>query len=34
VALALTSERVRRHLGDNQPRDAVYVADRLVNLLP
>ncbi|HEX7148242.1 MAG TPA: class I tRNA ligase family protein, partial [Actinomycetota bacterium] len=34
VALALTSERVRRHLGDGQPRDAVYVPDRLVNLLP
>ncbi|HEV2871842.1 MAG TPA: leucine--tRNA ligase [Actinomycetota bacterium] len=34
VALALTSERVRRHLGHGQPRDAVYVPDRLVNLLP
>ena len=34
VALALTSERVRRHLGGGQPRDAVYVPDRLVNLLP
>ena len=34
VALALTSERVRRHLGHGQPRGAVYVPDRLVNLLP
>jgi hypothetical protein len=34
VALALTSERVRRHLGGGQPRAAVYVPDRLVNLLP
>jgi leucyl-tRNA synthetase len=33
VALALQSERVRRHLGGRQPRDAVFVPDRLVNLL-
>jgi leucyl-tRNA synthetase len=33
VALALTSEQVRRHLGGRSPRGAVYVPDRLVNLL-
>jgi leucyl-tRNA synthetase len=33
VAVALGSEKVRRHLGGGRPRDAVYVPDRLVNLL-
>ena len=33
VAVALQSERVRRHLKDRPSRDAVYVPDRLVNLL-
>jgi leucyl-tRNA synthetase len=33
VALALRSEKVRRHLDGRRPRDAVYVPDRLVNLL-
>ncbi len=33
VAVALRSERVRRHLDGRRPRDAVYVPDRLVNLL-
>jgi leucyl-tRNA synthetase len=33
VAVALRSEKVRRHLDGRQPRDAVYVPDRLVNLL-
>ncbi|HEX8132153.1 MAG TPA: leucine--tRNA ligase [Actinomycetes bacterium] len=33
VAIALRSEKVRRHLDGRQPRDAVYVPDRLVNLL-
>jgi leucyl-tRNA synthetase len=33
VELALASENVRRHLGGRRPRDAVYVPDRLVNLV-
>jgi leucyl-tRNA synthetase len=33
VAIALRSEKVRRHLDGRPPRDAVYVPDRLVNLL-
>jgi leucyl-tRNA synthetase len=33
VALAMRSEKVRRHLDGRQPRDAVHVPDRLVNLL-
>ena len=33
VQVALESEKVRRHLGDRSSRDAVYVPDRLVNLL-
>jgi leucyl-tRNA synthetase len=33
VALAVRSEKVRRHLGHGRPRDAVYVPDRVVNLL-
>jgi len=33
VQVALRSEKVRRHLGGHRPRDAVYVPDRLVNLL-
>jgi len=33
VAVALRSEKVRRHLKDRPSRDAVYVPDRLVNLL-
>jgi leucyl-tRNA synthetase len=33
VAVALRSEKVRRHLEDRPSRDAVYVPDRLVNLL-
>jgi leucyl-tRNA synthetase len=33
VELALASENVRRHLAGRPPRDAVYVPDRLVNLL-
>jgi leucyl-tRNA synthetase len=33
VALAMRSEKVRRHLVGRQPRDAVHVPDRLVNLL-
>jgi leucyl-tRNA synthetase len=33
VAIALESEKVRRHLKDRPSRDAVYVPDRLVNLL-
>jgi leucyl-tRNA synthetase len=33
VELALGSDNVRRHLGGRPPRDAVYVPDRLVNLV-
>jgi leucyl-tRNA synthetase len=33
VEVALRSEKVRRHLDGRRPRDAVYVPDRLVNLL-
>jgi leucyl-tRNA synthetase len=33
VALAVRSEKVRRHLDGRPPRDAVYVPDRVVNLL-
>jgi leucyl-tRNA synthetase len=33
VAIALRSEKVRRHLDGRPPRDAIYVPDRLVNLL-
>jgi leucyl-tRNA synthetase len=33
VRVALGSEKVRRHLDGRHPRDAVYVPDRLVNLL-
>jgi leucyl-tRNA synthetase len=33
VAVALRSEKVRRHLDGRPPRDAVHVPDRLVNLL-
>ncbi len=33
LELALASERVRRHLGDRQPRDAVFVPGRLINLV-
>ena len=33
VELALASDNVRRHLAGRQPRDAVYVPDRLVNLV-
>ena len=33
VALALSSERVRRHLRGRAPRQAVHVPDRLVNLV-
>jgi leucyl-tRNA synthetase len=33
VELALGSENVRRHLRGRRPRDAVYVPDRLVNLV-
>ncbi len=33
VALALASERVRRHLAGREPRDTVFVPGRLVNLV-
>jgi leucyl-tRNA synthetase len=33
VQLALASDNVRRHLGGRPPRQAVYVPDRLVNLV-
>jgi leucyl-tRNA synthetase len=33
LELALRSEAVRRHLHGRRPRDAVYVPDRLINLL-
>jgi leucyl-tRNA synthetase len=33
VELALASDNVRRHLAGREPHDAVYVPDRLVNLV-
>jgi leucyl-tRNA synthetase len=33
VAMALASERVRRHLDGRQPRQVVFVPDRVVNLV-
>jgi leucyl-tRNA synthetase len=33
VELALESDNVRRHLDGRRPRDAVYVPDRLINLI-
>jgi len=33
VAMALASERVRRHLEGRQPRQVVFVPDRIVNLV-
>jgi leucyl-tRNA synthetase len=33
VELALQSDNVRRHLDGRRPRDAVYVPDRLINLV-
>jgi hypothetical protein len=34
VALASATAGARRHLGGREPRGAVFVPDRLVNLLP
>jgi len=31
--MALASERVRRHLDGRQPRQVVFVPDRVVNLV-